>query len=137
MDLKKICLGFILIGLLFISPLNGFAAESKVIAYYFHGNQRCPTCHKLEKYTKESIEANFKDELDRGTLQLQTVNVEQKENKHFIKDYQLYTKTLIISQQENGKEIKYKNLDKIWEYVSNKNEFMDYVVSEIKEFLNQ
>ena len=28
--------------------------DQKVIAYYFHGNARCPSCLKIESYTKEN-----------------------------------------------------------------------------------
>ena len=112
-----------------------FGTEVKIIAYYFHGNARCPTCHKMEQYTKEAIKKNFKDELANGLLVVKTVNVEEKGNEHFTKDYQLYTKSLIISRVENGKEIQHKNLTKIWEYVRDKNKFFNYVTAEINNYL--
>jgi len=124
---------FIIVNL-FIPP-TGFAAENKVIAYYFHGSFRCATCQKLEQYSKEAIEANFPDELAKGTLEFKPVNVDKKENEHFVDDYHIYTKSLILSKVEDNKELQYKNLDKIWEYVSNRKKFSDYVVSEIREFL--
>jgi len=89
----------------------------------------------MEQYTKEAIEHNFKDELANGLLVVKTVNIEEKENEHFINDYQLYTKSLIISRVENGKEIQHKNLTKIWEYVRDKNKFFNYVTAEINNYL--
>ncbi|MFH1507017.1 MAG: nitrophenyl compound nitroreductase subunit ArsF family protein [Candidatus Omnitrophota bacterium] len=121
--------------LLVMSTTMVFGADAKIIAYYFHCNARCPTCHKMEQYTKEAIEGNFKDELANGLLVVKAVNVEEKENEHFVNDYQLYTKTLIISHVENGKEIEYKNLTKIWEYVRDKKKFFNYVTSEINNYL--
>lgn len=44
-------------------------------------------------------------------------------------------KSLILSVVKDGKEVKSKNLDKIWEYVWNKQRFIDYVASEINVFL--
>ena len=114
-----------------------FAAESKIIAYYFHGNFRCPTCHKLEQYSKEAIEENFKDEISKGTLEFKTINVEKKGNRHFINDYQLYTRQLVISEVEDGKETRYKNLEKIWEYVRDKEKFFNYVTSEIQTYFKE
>lgn len=118
---------------------SAFAAEdkpaAKVIAYYFHGTARCPTCHKLEQYSKEVIEANFKDALASGKVEFEVINTEDKGNEHFVNDYQLYTKSLVISLIEGGKEAKSKNLTKIWDYVSNKQKFFDYVTSEINNFL--
>ena len=100
------------------APLVVFAADnhpvnSRVYAYYFHGSFRCPTCHKLEQYSKETIESKFKNELVSGKLVFRTVNVEEKGNEHFVSDYKLYTKSLVISLVRDGKEVKSKNLSKI------------------------
>ncbi|MDP8292759.1 MAG: nitrophenyl compound nitroreductase subunit ArsF family protein [Candidatus Orphnella occulta] len=113
----------------------GVASENKVIAYYFHGNSRCPTCHKLEEYSKDAIDTNFKDEIAKGVLEFQVINVDEKRNEHFVDKYQLYTKSLVVSKMKNGEEVDHKNLDKIWEYVRDKERFYDYVTSEIKAFL--
>ncbi|MCF7908276.1 MAG: nitrophenyl compound nitroreductase subunit ArsF family protein [Candidatus Omnitrophica bacterium] len=112
-----------------------FGEDTKIIAYYFHGNARCVTCYKMEQYAKEAIEENFKDELVKGLLVFKEVNIEEKENKHFVDEYQLYTKTLVISYIEDGKEIKHKKLTKIWEYVRDKKKFFNYVTTEISTYL--
>jgi len=125
-----------------IHPIeSGVAGEHRssgmVIAYYFHGIMRCPTCHKLEQYSKEAIEANFKDALASGKLEFKVVNVEDKGNEHYGNDYQLYTKSLILSLVKDGKQIKWINLDKIWEYVGNKQRFIDYVKSGVADLLKE
>lgn len=116
---------------------EGAIYESKVIVYYFHGTFRCPTCHKLEQYSKEAIQTNFKDILASGKLEFKVVNIETRGNEHYGKDYQLYTKSLILSLVKDGKEIKWKNMDKIWEYVGNKQRFIDYVKSGVTDFLRE
>ena len=110
---------------------------SQVIAYYFHGTMRCPTCHKLEQYSKEAIESNFKDALDSGKLKFREVNIDDKGNEHYGSDYQLYTKSLILSLVKDGKEAKWVNLDKIWEYVGNKQRFIDYVKNAVSDLLKE
>lgn len=116
-------------------PSVAFALEDKVIAYYFHGSFRCPTCHKLEEYSKDAINTSFKDEIENGSLEFKTVNVEEKENENFVQEYKLYTKSLVLSKVKDGKEVEYKNLDKIWECVGDKKKFYDYIISETKDFL--
>lgn len=106
-----------------------------VTAYYFYGSFRCVTCTNMEKYSKEAIESNFKDALVSGRLEFKVVNVEEPGNEHFVNDYQLYTKSLILSLVKDGKEVKHKNLDKIWELARNKQKFIDYVASEVNEFM--
>jgi hypothetical protein len=108
-----------------------------VVVYYFHGNFRCYTCHMMEQYSKEAIEANFKDALSSGKLEFKVVNVEERGNEHYVNDYRLYTKSLILSLVKDGKEIRSKNLTKIWEYVHNKQRFFDYVREEVNNFLKE
>jgi len=111
--------------------------DTKVVAYYFHGTFRCPTCMNMEKYSRGAIENNFKDALASGKLEFKAVNVEERGNEHFVQDYKLYTKSLILSLIKDGKEIKSKNLTKIWDFVRNKQKFFDYVSEEVKNFLEE
>ena len=132
---KKALLILCILGLAAGSFAADIPSGSKVIAYYFHGNFRCPTCYKLEQYSKEAIEANFKNELASGKLTFKAINTDEKGNEHFVNNYQLYTKSLIISLIKDGKEVKSKNLTKIWDYVGDKKKFFEYVTDEINSFL--
>ncbi len=121
-----------------VSASTAFAADNssmKIIAYYFHGSFRCYTCNMMEKYSKEAIEMNFKDDLASGKLEFNAVNVENRGNEHFVDDYKLYTKSLILSLVKDGKEVKSKNLDKIWQLARNKQKFIDYVIGEVNELM--
>jgi hypothetical protein len=116
---------------------SGNKPTGRVIAYYFHGTFRCYSCTMIEGYSREAIESNFKEALASGKLEFKAVNVEERDNRHFIDDYQLYTKSLILSLVKDGKEIKSKNLTKIWEYARNKQRFFDYVTEEVSNFLKE
>jgi len=109
----------------------------RVIAYYFHGTFRCYTCRTMEQYSKEAIEANFKDALASGKLEFKVVNTEESGNEHYVNDYKLYTKSLVLSLIKDGKEVKSKNLTKIWECAGNKQRFFDYVSEEVNNFLKE
>jgi hypothetical protein len=139
--LKKLIVILLAVVAVISVSFSVFAAEdkpaAKVIAYYFHGTARCPTCYKLEQYSKEAIETNFKDALASGKLEFRAVNVEDKGDEHYGSDYQLYTKSLILSLVKDGKQIKWINLDKIWEYVGNHQRFVDYVKSGVAELLKE
>jgi len=130
----------VLCGSMILSPSAQAGEDAKgahVVAYYFHGSFRCPTCHKLEQYSKEAIENNFKDAIASGRLEYKVVNVEDKPNEHYAAYYKLYTKSLILSLVRDGKEEKWINLDKIWEYVGNKKKFIDYVKAGVSGMLKE
>jgi hypothetical protein len=117
------------------STIAPVAASSKIVVYYFHGNARCPTCFKLENFAKSEIEEDFKDAIQSGKLEWKTVNVEEKGNEHFADEYKLYTKSVIVSNHQNGKETSWKNLDKIWQLVQNESSYRQYIKMEIKTCL--
>jgi hypothetical protein len=106
-----------------------------VIAYYFHGDKRCRTCLAIEAYTKEAIEKGFAEQIESGELELRVVNVDEPANQHFIDDYELATKSVILAEYRGGAEQRWKNLGMIWEYVGDKEIFLDYVRRETEEYL--
>lgn len=123
-----------------ISTLSSFNSEFKnlhVIAYYFHGTYRCITCRTIEKYSKEAIEYFFSEELKKGKLEFKSINVEDPESRHFIQDYQLFTRSLVLSLVNKDKEVKWKVLPDVWKYYRDKNKFFKYVKDEVENFLKE
>lgn len=117
------------------SIVNPKTAPHKIIAYYFHGNVRCVSCRKIEAYSKEAIDSGFADLLKSQELEWRVVNTDESENEHFLEDYQLYTKSLIIVDMHGDKQTKWKNLTKVWELLGDKAAFIKYVQDEIKAYL--
>jgi hypothetical protein len=120
------------------SPLTEVKAQnSKVIAYYCHGTFRCTTCRTIEEYSHDAIQTYFAKELGNGRLEFRRVNVEEPGNRHFIQDYQLVTKSLVLSLVSDGKETKSKNLADVWKLVRDKDKFFQYVKDEVEKFLKE
>jgi hypothetical protein len=107
----------------------------KVVAYYFHGTYRCITCRTIERYSKEAIERYFAQELKNGTLEFKPINVEEPENRHYIQDYQLFTRSLVLVRYKDDEQQEWKNLSEVWSYVRDKDKFYQYVKEETKKFL--
>lgn len=131
--MKKLFL--LLLGLLlaFSYSITCFAqADTKTIVYYFWSKPRCISCKKIEAYTQESVNENFSKELKDGSMEFKIIDYSKNESLR--KKYGLYTKSVILSKVENGKEIKYKNLDKVWTQLNNKNKFKNYIKTEIQNF---
>ena len=111
--------------------------DTQLVVYYFRGDMRCPTCHKLESYAKEALETYFAEELSSNDIVWQAVNVDKPKNRHFIQDYKLVTKSVVISETVNGREIKWKNLEQIWQLVRNKESYLNYIRESISTFLGE
>lgn len=109
--------------------------SDQLVVYYLHGNRRCVTCRKLEAYSEEAIASGFADQLTDSSIVWRVVNFEEEGNEHFAKDYELYSQSVIVSRLHDGEETEWKNLDKIWELVGNKEKFIAYVQTEVTGFL--
>jgi hypothetical protein len=107
----------------------------RVTAYYFHTTQRCATCKAIEAQTCEAIESAFAAELKDGRLVWKVVNVEVKGNEHFVKDYALYTKSVVLVDEVRGQSPRWKNLEKVWQLVRDKAAFQRYVQAETRAYL--
>lgn len=112
-------------------PPKGF------VATYFYTNIRCPSCLTIERWTSETIEKEFSDEIRNGVLQWRTVNIDGEGNFHYVKDYNLYTKAVILTEVVEGKEVRWKNLTKVWELLRSEGNFRSYVKSEVRSFMEQ
>ena len=113
------------------------ARPHRVIAYYFHTTYRCASCRAIEAYSREAIESAFADEIKDGRLLWKVVNIEVKGNEHFVKDYSLYTKSLVLVNEVRGKPAEWKNLEKVWQLLLDKPKFLRYVQDETRGYLTE
>ncbi|KPA19262.1 conserved hypothetical protein, secreted [Candidatus Magnetomorum sp. HK-1] len=139
--MKKQC---IIIFLMYLLVLPSFfvlnaknTEEDKFVVYYFHGNKRCFSCNKIEALSNEAIQKYFAKELQQGQIEWKVINIDKSENKHFIDDFQLYTKSLIVSKQSKSKVIRWKNLKNIWILLNDQTKFYDYVHDEMISFMKE
>jgi len=104
---------------------------------YFHGTMRCPSCLKIEKYTRDTVTSKFKTDIDSGLIEFSEINVDKPENERYIEQYQLTTKQVIVSEYENGKEKRWKDLDRVWQLLREEEDFKSYIEMEVTGWLNE
>ena len=107
----------------------------KVIVYYFHATKRCWTCKTIEAFTEETIRARFPEQLASGALEWLTVNVDEPENRHFMEDFEMTTRTVVLVDKKHGVDQKWVRLDRVWELVLDKPAFVDYIWKSTNDFL--
>lgn len=105
-----------------VNPATPPAAAGTLVVYYFHGAQRCFTCNKIEALTRSAIESKYAAELASGSLVFKSVNVDEPANEHFIQDFQLSTRSVVM--QKDGK---YERFDAVWTLVGQPEKFMAYI----------
>ena len=107
------------------------------VVYYFMTSQRCQNCINIEAYTKEAVQENYKDMLSNNKMLWKMVNVDESQNRHFIQDYQLFTKSVVLVRYRDGKQVEWKNLDQVWNLLGDKAAFQDYIVKEVESFVKE
>jgi hypothetical protein len=112
-------------------------AARKIVAYYFHGNVRCMTCRAIEAQTQQTLQSQFADVLKSGLLEWRVVNLDVPGNEHFIKDYQLTTRSVVLVEFKDGKQVRWLNLPHIWDLVHTPPAFSEYIVTETRRYLEQ
>jgi hypothetical protein len=115
------------------TPAAATAAPSgQTLVYYFHGTARCATCRKIEAYAREAVEGAFAADLEARRITWQAVDVDEPANQHFIGDFDLYTRSLVVVDAGDPK--RFKVLERVWELVRDEPAFRRYVEQEIHGF---
>ena len=107
-------------------------ATHTIVVYYFYQEPRCVTCKSFEQYTGEALQAEFASELKSGRLVWMPVDVKKDGNWHYVEDFQLSSKSVVVAVYISGKLekaniVEWKNLDQIWQLVRTKPEFLKYI----------
>ena len=109
--------------------------EHKVGIYYFYFLPRCPSCNKLEGYARQATEEGFADAIEAGRLEWRSIDIDEPGNKHFVKDFRLYTKAVVLVEIRDGEIVRWKNLEDVWNFIRDKDECIDFVKDELSAFM--
>lgn len=115
------------------------APERRVVAYYFHRTERCPTCRKISQYVEEAIQDGFAGELADGRVALHMIDFQNAENERYTKYYKITGPTLVLVEAAGGKPVQWKTLPKVWSLVHQKEKepFFQYVQEETRGYLEK
>jgi len=111
------------------------SADSKVVVYYFHGNKRCNTCRTIEAYTAEAVTTGFESHIESGRVEWRPVNIDEPENEHFVEDYELTTRTVVLVDIVEGRETRWTKLERVWDLTGDKDAFVEYIAENTEAYL--
>lgn len=126
--------------------------KNRVEVYYLHNTFRCLSCNTIENMSKAAVFGGkaenqkfkteievkpiYKDQVDKKTITFQSVNIDKKENKHFLKDLKAEAKYPVLVLIKDNKIVKTKVLDEAWDLMSDNRKFIDYFQKNLNEFLS-
>lgn len=108
-----------------------------VFVTYFHTTARCASCLKIEDLTNATMTTRFAGPIAEKRIVWRLVNLDEPENAHYVKDYGLYTKSVVVTEVKEGREVSWKNLDQVWQLLGDPAGFQGYVEREVQAFLDK
>jgi hypothetical protein len=112
-------------------------SSSTIVITYFHTTARCLSCLKIEELTNATMTMRFAGPIAEKRVVWRLVNTDEPPNAHYVKDYGLYTKSVVVSELKAGKEVRWKNLDQVWQMLGNPDAFQEYVEREVRAYLEK
>ena len=119
------------------AALEPAAQPATIYVTYFRATARCLSCLKIEDLTDGTMTTRFAGPIADKRVIWRTLNLDEPENNHFVKDYGLYTKSVVVSEVRNGREVRWKNLDQVWQLLGDPPAFQGYVEREVQAFLEK
>ena len=110
---------------------------STIYVTYFHATARCASCLKIEDLTNATMTMRFAGPIAEKRIVWRSLNLDEPANNHFVKDYGLYTKSVVVSEVKEGREVRWKNLDQVWHLLGDPAGFQGYVEREVQAFLDE
>ena len=77
-------------------------SANQVDVYYFHFSRRCKTCLNVEKVAKEAVESLFPDQLKKGEITFQSINLDEEDGEAIGKKCNVEGQTLIVICGDNS-----------------------------------
>lgn len=112
-------------------------SQKSHVVYYFHGDRRCKTCRTIEAYAEEVVKSQFAGELEAGKMAWKAVNYDEPANRHFIKDFNLVSASLVVAEVKEGKPVRFEILQEAWTQVHDKWRFDHYVQRSVRDFMDK
>lgn len=112
------------------------AEDKTAVVYYFYTNTRCSSCKTIEAYTREAVATKLSAGYKGWKIEFKGVNVDLPGNKHFIQDYWLNSKSVVVQKLQGDKPLNWGLLGDVWQLLGDKESFMNYVASGTKKVID-
>jgi len=104
--------------------------ESQYSVVYFHAAHRCTTCRNIENFSHEALTP----EIEAGGIAWQTADYTSDANSALVKQFKVYASTVVLVEVQDGKVIRWKNLEEVWNHTNNQSDFTAFIHQAWSEF---
>lgn len=102
---------------------------------FSHARVRCPTCLRLEKLIRQTLDEHFAEENHSEAIKFTNLEYDAPENREFAERFHIGTATIILLEQENGTIKRHRELEsEVWETQNSDEKFREMLLAALKEF---
>jgi hypothetical protein len=116
-------------------PSAAAVSAAKVVVTYFTTDVRCVSCRTIEALAQRAVVEGFPAELARGEVVFRIVNTSRSEHAHFVEHYGITNKTVVVSHQQDGKELAWTGRQEVWGLFKEPDRFLAYVREPVRSYL--
>jgi hypothetical protein len=109
--------------------------DTAVVVYYFYDSIRCQSCISMESYTGQVVKGDYAKEMAAGRILWKPVDIEAAGNDHYLKEFKILSKSVVVAELKAGKRVRWKNLPRVWELVKDEAAFKRYVRDEVAAYV--
>ena len=117
------------------APPTSREAGHRTIVYFLYFLPRCIPCNTVEAYAREAVQTGFADDIRAGRLEWRIADYDEPANRHFVQEFGLITKSVVVVESRNGRTVRWKNLESVWDLLDEKDAFLEYVRAEVRAFM--
>jgi hypothetical protein len=118
-------------------PTSAPATADRVVAYYLHGNRRCPTCLGIQEAIERTVRERFGAETAAGKLTFQAINIDEDANRAIVDQFKIAFSTLIVARIKDGKTLEWENCDRVWSFGHEPAALEAYTAERIRAYLGK
>ena len=112
-------------------------ATERVVIYQFHRRFRCEACYSLENAINETLKTHFPEQVADGKLAYEIIDLDAEGNKRYEKRYDFFYNTVIIAGMSGDEDLKFKNIEEVWQLTEDKGKLIEFIRVELEEYLKE
>jgi hypothetical protein len=101
----------------------------------FHYHKRCYQCLNMEKFTREILNENFKEEIIQNRLTFRLIDMDAPENRPLVQQFGFITAAIVLVDFEDGEEKNVKVVEDAWQLFNEESKFKSLIRQEIYKFI--
>ncbi len=107
-----------------------------IAVIFFHGYMRCDPCNSIESLTRETLQTQFRDELNSNTIRFFKINLDISANEHYVTDFNLSTRPVVLAKYSDGNLVTWQVLDDVWYLYKDPQAFKTFMIEQIRQFMD-